>query len=104
MENFTRKTARWFPSESRNNEGQGTVYSNRVKEMVKALRTIDDLGLNKVDLRNYRLNWTRRFTGDWKALPPEERGAFAEFSTRKGVEFAGTTLKVVQQLQKSQEV
>ena len=37
MENFTRKTARWFPSESRNNEGQGTVYSNRVKEMVKVL-------------------------------------------------------------------
>ena len=37
MENFTRKTARWFPSESRNNEGQTAVYSNRVKEMVKVL-------------------------------------------------------------------
>ena len=70
----------------------------------KALRTIDDLGLNKVDVRNYRLNWTRGFTEDWKALPPEERGAFAEFSTRKGVEFAGATLLVVQQLQKFQEV
>ncbi len=37
MENFTTKTARWFPSESRNNGGQGTVYSNRVKEIVKVL-------------------------------------------------------------------
>ena len=37
MENFNRKTVRWFPSESRNNEGKRLVYSNSVKDMVKVL-------------------------------------------------------------------
>ena len=46
----------------------------------------------------YRLNWTRRFTGYWQSLTVSERGAFAEFSARTGVEFSGATLMVVQQL------
>ena len=64
----------------------------------RALRTIDDLGLNKVDVRFYRLEWTRRFIADWQALPISDRPAFAEFSTRTGLEFVGATSMVVQQL------
>ena len=63
----------------------------------RAQRTIDDLGLNKLDVRFYRLDWTRRFLEDWQALPIEERPAFAEFSTRTGYEFVGATLMAVRQ-------
>ena len=62
------------------------------------LDTIADLGLNKPDVRNYRLDWTRRFTEDWQSLPTGDRHAFAEYYTRRGVEFAGVTLMIVQQL------
>ena len=69
----------------------------------RALRTIDDLGLNSRDVLNHRLDWTRRFTRDWEALPAKDREAFAEFSTRAGVEFAGAALMVVRQLQATGE-
>ena len=65
----------------------------------KAQRTIDDLGLNTVDLRSSRLDWTRRFIKDWQALPAGDRPAFAEFSTRTGYEFVGATLMAVRQQQ-----
>lgn len=64
----------------------------------RAQRTIDDLGLNQVDLRYYRLDWIRRFTADWQEFPVGERAAFAEFSTRVGVEFGGCTSMVVNRL------
>lgn len=67
----------------------------------RALRTIDDLGLNKLDVLFYRLDWTRRFVADWRALPDSDRRAFAEFSTRTGFEFAGATTMVVEQLRGS---
>ena len=63
----------------------------------RAQRTIDDLGLNKVDVRFYRLDWTRRFIEDWQTLPIEDRPAFAEFATRPGNEFIGATLMVIRQ-------
>ena len=44
MANFRRKTACWFHSESRNNEGKRTVYSNRAKEMVKVLDFVQSGG------------------------------------------------------------
>ena len=64
----------------------------------KALQTIDDLGLNKLDVRFYRLDWTRRFIADWQTLSTEDRQAFADFSTRTGREYASTTIMLVQQL------
>ena len=63
----------------------------------RAQRTIDDLGLNKLDVRFYRLDWTRRFIEDWQALPTEERLALVEFSTGTGREFIGATLMAVRQ-------
>ena len=68
------------------------------EDRVRALRTIDDLGLNKMDLRFYRLDWIRQFVADWQELPVGERVAFAEFSTLTGVEFAGSALMVARQL------
>lgn len=64
----------------------------------RAMQTIDDLGLNKLDVRFYRLDWTRRFVADWEALPVGDRQAFVDFSTRIGVEYAGSTLMVVRRL------
>ena len=63
----------------------------------RAQRTIDDLGLNKLDVRFYRLDWTRRFIEDWQALAVEDRPAFADFATRAGNEFVGATLMAVRQ-------
>ena len=67
----------------------------------RTLRTIDDLGLNKLDVRFYRLDWTRRFIADWQALSNIDRPAFAEVSTRTGFEFVGAASMVVQQLRSS---
>lgn len=64
----------------------------------KALQTIDDLGLNKLDVRFYRLDWTRRFLSDFNTLPSTEQQAFADFSTRIGMEFAGASLMAVRRL------
>ena len=63
----------------------------------RAQQTIDDLGLNKVDVRYYRQNWTRQFIEDYRALPIGDREAFVEFSTQTGSEFVGATLMVVRQ-------
>ena len=61
----------------------------------RAQRTIDDMGLNKLDVRFYRLNWTRQFVEDWQALPIEDQSAFVDFATRAGYVFLGTTLMAV---------
>ena len=63
----------------------------------RAQRTIDDLGLNKLDVLFYRQNWIRQFIEDWRALPIEDRQAFAEFSKLTGYEFVGATLMAVRQ-------
>lgn len=70
----------------------------------RALRTIDDLGLNKLDIRFYRLDWTRRFLADLQALPANDRRSYAEFSTRIGLEFAGVTLMMAQQLRATGDI
>ncbi len=63
----------------------------------RAQRTIDDLGLNKLDVRFYRLDWTRRFIEDWRLLPIEDRQAFIDFAIQTGHEFVGATLMAVRQ-------
>lgn len=74
------------------------------KARKKAQRTIDDLGLNKLDVRFYRLDWTRRFIEDWQTLPVGDRLAFAEFVARTGNEFVGATLMAIRQHQAQQGV
>lgn len=70
-----------------------------IEARTRAQRTIEHLGLNKLDVRFYRLNWTRQFIDDWQALPTGDQPAFAEFATRIGQEFAGATLMAIRQLQ-----
>ncbi len=53
-ENSTRKSARWFPSDSRNNEGMMADYSNKVKEMLKVLDFIQFGGPECTVLRTFR--------------------------------------------------
>ena len=85
---YDAKTGEIFPK-----PGLSSVARERV------LQTIDDLGLNKLDVRFYRLDWTRRFIADWQALPVSDRKSFVESSTQAGFEFAGTTLMAVQVFQ-----
>ncbi|MDE2860402.1 MAG: HNH endonuclease [Chloroflexota bacterium] len=63
-----------------------------------ALRTIDDLGLNAVDVRYYRHRHTRRFVEDLSALPIGDRQDFAAVFTEQTAEYAGVTRMVVEQL------
>ena len=67
----------------------------------RAQRTIDDLGLNRLDIRFYRQNMISQFIADWQTLPAEQRAAFVEFSSQSGVEFAGSASMVARQLQAS---
>ena len=66
----------------------------------KAMATIGDLGLNQVDVRYYRIDWTRQFTMDLLSLAaPDKQDFIAEFMGQT-VEYAGVTGMVVEQLRR----
>ncbi len=54
MENLRRKTAQWFPNESRTNEGKKLVYSNSVKDILKVLDFVQLGGPEGTVLRTFR--------------------------------------------------
>ena len=64
----------------------------------RARNTINDLGLNQVDVRFWRIDWTRRFLADLWLLPRMDRRAFTELFTQQPVEYAGVTAMLVEQL------
>ena len=64
----------------------------------KALDTITDLGLNKLDVRFHRIDWTRGFVADLMLLPLTDRQTFAEAFIQRPVEYAGVTGMVVRNL------
>ena len=70
----------------------GLAGDNRLK----AVRTINDLGLNKLDVRSNRFYHTRRFVSDLSSLPVEDRQDFIAFFTEQPVEYAGVTRMVVE--------
>ena len=70
----------------------------------KAWTTITDLGLNEIDVRFYRINWTRQFLADLRTLPADDRQAFLEFWTGRPHEFAGSTSIAVAQLRTAGEL
>ena len=74
-----------------------------VDERRRALDTIDDLGLNKVDVRFYRQRWMRRLIEDLRTLPIEEHPALAEHLASYP-EFLGTTRMVLAQMQEAGEI
>ncbi len=73
-------------------------------ERQRALDTIYDLGLNKIDVLFYRQGWTQRLMEDLLEFPIEERRAFAEFVTTQPSEYLGTTEIVLAQLREAGEI
>ena len=66
----------------------------------KARNTINDLGLNKLDVRFWRLDWTRGFVADLLELPAADREAHIAVVVEQSVEYAGVTRMVVEQLRR----
>ena len=64
----------------------------------RALHTIGDLGLNKLEVMYYRLQWTRQFIADLLSLPFTERQPFIEFITQQPAEYVGITGMAIAQL------
>ena len=73
-------------------------------ERRRALNTIDDLGLNKLDIRFFRQDWIRSLTEDIRILPIEERPALAEFLASHPSEYLGTTLMALAQMREAGEI
>ncbi len=69
----------------------------------RALDTIRDFGLNRLDVMFYRQRWTLKFWYDVLELPVFARQAFIELMTRR-VPYAGTTRMVVAQLRQSGDI
>ena len=63
----------------------------------KAWHTIEDLGLNKLDVRYYRFDHTQRFMEDLLALPTDDRQDFIALFTEQFVEYGGVTRMAVEQ-------
>ena len=70
----------------------------------KAEGTIADLGLNKIDVLFYRLDWTRRFVADLRALPADARTEFADYALGQADEFVGSARMLVAQMRASGEI
>ena len=70
----------------------------------KAEATIDDLGLNEIDVRFYRINWVRQFLADLRGLASDDRRAFVEFWIGRPHEFAGSTGMAIAQLSAAGEL
>ena len=64
----------------------------------KASDTINDLGLNRLDVRFYRFDWIRKFQSDLLSLPTADRQAFVDYITSQSVEYAGTSTMLADQL------
>ena len=67
----------------------------------KAQNTIDDIGLNALDLRYSRIGWIRYVKATLAALPSPERQAFTDFAAGPEQEFAGITGMVVEHLRQT---
>ena len=70
----------------------------------KAEVTIADLGLNKIDVIFYRLDWTRRLVADLRMMPAEARAEFVDYALGQGVEFVGSARMLVAQMRASGEI
>ena len=66
-------------------------------DRLKAVHTINDLGLNKLDVRYFRFDHTQRFIEDLQTLPASDRQDFVALFTEQPVEYAGVTGMVVRQ-------
>ena len=70
----------------------------------RARNTRDDLGLNRGDLQEERLDSITRFKDDLLRFPAADRQAFADFMTMPEVEFCGAIRMIVSQLKQAGEI
>ena len=70
----------------------------------RAWDTITDLGLNRLNVLFYRLDWTRRFVADLRMLPDEARVDFVEYALEQTSEYVGATGMAVAQMRASGEI
>jgi uncharacterized protein (TIGR02646 family) len=70
----------------------------------KAQSTIDDIGLNLLDLRYSRIGWVRQFQATLDVLPTSERQAFIDFSIGPEREFARITDMLLERLRQMGEL
>ncbi len=73
-------------------------------ELRRAWDTINDLGLNQLDVRFYRQDWIQRLIEDFRNLPIEERPALANYLATYQSEFLGTMRMVLVQLRRAGEI
>ena len=73
-------------------------------ELRRAWDTIDDLGLNSLDVRYYRQDWIQQLIEDLRKFPIEERRALAECLTAQPNEYLGTTRMALAQLRETGEI
>ena len=73
-------------------------------ERRRAWNTIGDLGLNQLNIRFYRQDWTRRLIEEIRNLPIEERPALAEYLASQPSEYLGATRMVLDQLRETGEI
>ena len=73
-------------------------------ERQRAWNTIDDLGLNKLDVKLRRSRSLRRIVEDLRKFPAEDRAALAEYLVSQPSEYLGTTRMVLTQLRESGEI
>jgi hypothetical protein len=69
----------------------------------KASATIQDLGLNRLNVTFYRKRWALKFKYDVLELPVSRRQAFIELMTG-GVPYSGTTRMLVEQLRRDEHI
>lgn len=67
-------------------------------ERQRALKTIDDLGLNTRDVLTSRQEWIQRFIEDVSQVPVEERAALAKYLENESPEYLGSMRLVLAQL------
>ncbi len=70
----------------------------------KAQNTIEDIGLNALDVLYFRIQRVRDLTAAIDALPATERQAFLDFATRPELEFAGVSGMVAAHLRRTGEL
>ena len=70
----------------------------------RAWDTITDLGLNRLNVLFYRLDWTRRFVADLRLLPAEARADFVDYALGQAIEYVGVMGMVVAQMRASGEI
>ena len=66
----------------------------------KATHTINDLGLNKKDVKDIRFRRIRRFKIDLLSMPTPDRQDFIELFTQQPAEYAGAVGMIVEQLRR----